>query len=487
MKQWWKQGILGCMLLSLAFPALPSRGEEPEAPKEPDQLYAQSAVLMDADSGRILFEKNGHEIRPMASTTKIMTLIVALENGELDSMVTISEYAAGMPDVQLNARKGERYRLEDLLCSLMLESHNDSAVAIAEYVAEEMRQEETGTVADRPKEQREEGGLDSPREQREEGGLDSPKEQPEEGAALDSLKEQPKGVTAVTDAKTRSKEESRELVAEFAKLMNAKARDIGCFDTHFVTPNGLDAEDEGGIHATTAADLARILRYCISQSPQREKFLEITRRPSHSFSDESGARSFSVHNHNAFLQMMEGALSGKTGFTNQAGYCYVGSLRRDGKTYIAALLACGWPNHKSYKWSDMRKLMNYGLEYYSLHSFSEVEPDMAELSPILVENGRGEEIGETVYVPVRRAEEPAMTSQEGENRQILLRTDEAIQVECQVETKLKAPVEEGQQVGSIRYLVNGEVFRTELLVAEGPVYQVDLPWCADRVLDLFLL
>ena len=444
MKQWWKQGIIGCMALSLVFPAFPSRGEEQEAPKEPEQLYAQSAVLMDGDSGRILFEKNGQEVRPMASTTKIMTLIVALENADPDAMVTISEYAAGMPDVQLNARKGERYRLEDLMCSLMLESHNDSAVAIAEYVAEE---------AD------------------------------------------------VTPAETRSKEESRELVGEFAKLMNAKARDLGCFDTHFVTPNGLDGEDEGGIHATTAADLARILRYCIAQSPQREKFLEITRRPSHSFSDESGTRSFSVQNHNAFLQMMEGALTGKTGFTNQAGYCYVGALQRDGKTYIAALLACGWPNHKSYKWSDMRKLMNYGLENYSLHSFSEVEPEAGDLAPILVENGQGEEIGEMVYVPVCRAlETPEMpgeakmpdqgmsgTSHEADRDQILLRRDEEMQVECQLETRLEAPVEEGEPVGSIRYLVNGEVFKTEILVAGKPVYRLDFPWCTGKVLDMFLL
>lgn len=60
--------------------------------------------------------------------------------------------------------------------------------------------------------------------------------------------------------------------------------------------------------------------------------------------------------------MMDGAFTGKTGFTNKAGYCYVGALERDGKCMIVALLACGWPNHKTYKWSDSRELFGYGLE-----------------------------------------------------------------------------------------------------------------------------
>ena len=51
--------------------------------------------------------------------------------------------------------------------------------------------------------------------------------------------------------------------------------------------------------------------------------------------------------------------------------CYVGALTRDGRTFIVALLACGWPNNKTYKWKDTKKLMNYGLENYSYRSFSD--------------------------------------------------------------------------------------------------------------------
>ena len=154
-------------------------------------------------------------------------------------------------------------------------------------------------------------------------------------------------------------------VEKFAEKMNAKAAEIGCKDTHFITPNGLDAKDAEGVHSTTAKDLAKIMRYCIMISTEKETFLEVTRAKEYQFQDTEKKRSFSCHNHNAFLDMMDGALSGKTGFTADAGYCYVGSLRRDKRTFIVALLACGWPNNKGYKWKDTRKLMEYGPVSYT--------------------------------------------------------------------------------------------------------------------------
>ena len=102
-----------------------------ETIREPEQLYALSACLMDADSGRVLFEKEGNVHRANASTTKIMTLILALEYGNPDDVVTVSSYAAKMPEVRLGLHAGDRYVLQDLLYSMMLESHNDSACAVA--------------------------------------------------------------------------------------------------------------------------------------------------------------------------------------------------------------------------------------------------------------------------------------------------------------------------------------------------------------------
>ena len=83
--------------------------------EEPKDLYAQAAVLMDADSGRILFEKNGQEVLAMASTTKIMTCILALEKGNLDASVTASELAVSQPKVHLGMKTGEQFKLGDLL------------------------------------------------------------------------------------------------------------------------------------------------------------------------------------------------------------------------------------------------------------------------------------------------------------------------------------------------------------------------------------
>ena len=88
---------------------------------EPEQLYALSACLMDADSGRVLYEKEGNVHRANASTTKIMTLILTLERADPGETVTVSKRAASQPDVQLNINSGEEYRLEDLCYSLMLE------------------------------------------------------------------------------------------------------------------------------------------------------------------------------------------------------------------------------------------------------------------------------------------------------------------------------------------------------------------------------
>lgn len=97
-------------------------------------LYAKSAVLMDADSGRVLYGKEEEQFLANASTTKIMTCILAIESGRLDETVTVSQHAASMPKVHLGMTTKDTFLLKDLLYSLMLESHNDSAVAIAEHV-----------------------------------------------------------------------------------------------------------------------------------------------------------------------------------------------------------------------------------------------------------------------------------------------------------------------------------------------------------------
>ncbi len=437
--------VLCCLLLLLR--QTPGLAQEPE----PGELYAQAAVLMDADSGRVLYDKNGAQVLAMASTTKIMTCILALELADPQETVEISAYAASMPKVKLYVQKGERYLLEDLLYSLMLESHNDAAVAIAEHLGRKYLPEQLGEK--------------------------SPSEY--------------------------SPEESRQAVEAFAAVMNRKAAELGCGDTWFITPNGLDATQvltlENGEtvekrHSTTARDLASIMCYCIRRSPRSQAFLEITQTPSHSFSIDNG-RSFSCANHNAFLQMMQGAISGKTGFTNQAGYCYVGALERDGRTLVVALLACGWPNNKGYKWSDTRVLVNFGLNDFAYHSLDEVAYDESELESLPVLGGQTLEIGDTAYAPVRILErgpggDYQGTGADGEDQEIeglLLRDGEEIRVECHMERQLQAPVEAGKQVGTIQYIFQDQVYREEHIVTTRAVREIDYRWCFQQIMRYFLL
>jgi len=111
-------------------------GDETAAPK----VDAQGAILIDAKTGRVLWGKNENEELAMASTTKIMTAIVTLENADLSELVTVSRRAAGAPEVKMFLTTGEKIRLEYLLYALMLQSSNDAAVAIAEHIS--------GTVED---------------------------------------------------------------------------------------------------------------------------------------------------------------------------------------------------------------------------------------------------------------------------------------------------------------------------------------------------
>ncbi len=407
------------------------------------QLYAQAAVLMDAGSGRVLYEKNGQEILAMASTTKIMTCIVALENADLEDWVDISAYAASMPKVKLYVKKGEKYLLEDLLYSLMLESHNDVAVAIAEHI----------------------------------------------GKGFLSKELQEKSVAEYT------KEESALAVAAFAKLMNEKARELKCENTWFITPNGLDATEtflqKDGTevvkeHSTTAKDLATIMSYCVLHSPKNKEFLGITQTVSHTVSSDKGRNSFCT-NHNAFLGMMEGAISGKTGFTNKAGYCYVGALEHDGNTYVVALLACGWPNNKTYKWSDTRKLMNYGIEEFGYVAFPDGKKQGNIPKRLLVENGQTKSLGQKSYAELEVISDEESIREYGDTKGLLLRKGEEIEVKYSLLDKLQAPVCKGDVVGTITYEVDGKIYKKEEIVLTAGVKRIDMKWCLEKVLHEFLV
>ena len=384
-------------------------GEENEIPQlvdmtpvaeEPKALYALSAVLMDGDSGRVLYDKNGETPLANASTTKVLTCIVALESAPGDDYVQISQNAVSQSEVKLGLRKGEQYYLEDLLYSLMLKSHNDAAVAIAEHCG--------GTV---------------------------------EG---------------------------------FARMLNRKAKQIGCEDTYFITPNGLDAEDENGKHHTTAKDLALIMRYAI----RNQTFLHIAQTRDYTFSEITGKRTFSVHNTNALLDRMEGVLAGKTGYTSQAGYCYVCAWEKGGRTFIVSLLGCGWPNHKNYKWSDTEKLLSFGDYNFDYKTYWQ-EP---QAKRILVTDGAADnrEIGAGVYLRGKCS----VTAQD-RKKEILLRKGETVTCRTEIPSKVTAPVLKGEKLGRIAYYLDGKLIDAYPVYAEKSVEKISFKWYAEKVFHDF--
>lgn len=367
--------------------------ENAEIPEEADriQLYALSACMIDADTGRILYGKNQNEIRAMASTTKILTCLLALENCSMDDIVTVSEYAASMPDVQLNMKAGEQFRLYDLLLSLMLESHNDTAVAIAEHV----------------------------------GGN----------------------------------------VENFCDMMTKRAIEIGCTKSVFLTPNGLDKEidTKEGIkkHSTTAEELALILRECL----KNEQFVAICRTKNAMISNVEKTNTYQINNHNTLLNTMEGVIAGKTGFTCDAGYCYVGAVERDGAIYICALLGCGWPNNKNYKWYDMNVLIDYAEDKCRKVEIPNNLVNMKLFEDIPVYEGMQNN------QPLNKISIKQNTLKPFE--EIVMKEGELLKLIYELPTGLQAPVAEDEAVGKIHYTINGQTLFTESLTVGTTIYKME--------------
>ena len=219
---------------------------------------AVSAIVVEETTGRILYESNAHLPLPMASTTKIMTALIALENCALDEIVTAGHNAFGVPGTSIYLEEGEQLTMEQMLYGLMLSSGNDAAVAIAEHVA---------------------------------GGVDA-----------------------------------------FCSLMNNRALELGCEQTHFVTPHGLPAAD----HYTTAYDLAMISR----EAMQNEVFRRIVSTQRATIPWLSRGYDRILTNKNRLLGNYEGAIGIKTGYTKAAGRCLSFAAERNGMTLIGVVLNC---------------------------------------------------------------------------------------------------------------------------------------------------
>lgn len=332
-----------------------------------ESVHALSAAAIDGETGRVLLEKDGYNVRPMASTTKIMTLILALEYGDLESIVTVSSYAAKMPEVRLGIKQGEQYQLKDLLYAMMLESYNDCAVAIAEHISGSTEQ--------------------------------------------------------------------------FAALMNEKARELGLSHTYFITPNGLDASDGEHTHSTNAVELCLLMKYCVDISTEKDMFLSICQTKSYDFKDSSNKKSFTVTNKNKLIYDNQDMLAGKTGFTADAGYCYVCAIKYDDTFVVIALLGCGWPPNKTYKWKDVTNILNALRDGYEKRE---------------VFNHKNFNKTITVYDGYSFVKVPVLAN---EDLELLLCEADVIDIKV-IYNKLKTPIQLRESIGYLEISVNGSVVKT---------------------------
>lgn len=343
---------------------------------------AGSAVVIEQSSRRVLYEKNAHEQRPMASTTKIMTALVALEYGYLDDVVTVSENASGVEGSSLYLGVGEKLTLRDLLYGLMLRSGNDAAVAIAEHI----------------------------------GGS----------------------------------------VPHFVEMMNEKAKELGAYDTNFVTPNGLDADG----HVTTAYDLALIA----AAAMENETFAQIVSTQRYVIPWEGHEWDRVVVNKNKLLTEYD-ADGIKTGYTKQAGRCLVGAKTQDGMQLVSVVLNC------APMFEDTQALMDTCFAQYEMTSIASRGQEMSFTG---VDGGVFSYVGIDAAADIK----VPLTAQE---RDIL-------SYEIDAPTRLTAPVEKGQKVGSVTVRLGdgGEELLKVPLCAQWEVPRRTVIWGFQNIVKRFL-
>lgn len=245
--------------------------------QEPE-LTAKAAILMDAQTGDVIFEKSAKAVRQPASTTKIMTALLALEKIPAGTMITAPPNIGKVGGSSMNLKPGETLTREDALFGLMLRSGNDMAHALAVHIS--------GSEA------------------------------------------------------------------AFAKLMNERAKEIGCKSTSFQSPHGLPNDK----HTTTAHDLALIAR----EAMKNGFFRRIVATPKWFVMRSHNQKDLMIENNNRLL-LEDAYLEGiKTGYTRAAGLCFVGSRNENNLRLISVVLG-------SDSWMDDTKtLFNWGYEAVEL-------------------------------------------------------------------------------------------------------------------------
>ncbi len=406
------------VLLALAAPcwaqAQQSGGYDAANPQNltDADLTAKAALVMDAATGTVLYEKNADRRTYPASTTKIMTCLVALENfPDLQQLVTVGPEAGQISSDSsvLGIRQGEQYPMLDLLYGMMMRSGNDAAMTIAVAVS---------------------------------GSVEA-----------------------------------------FAGLMNQKAKELGCKDTHFVNPHGLHDES----HYTTAYDMALIARAAM----QNRTFREIVAAKSYTMSATSQREKWRVETSNpmfvATSRFYYPDLVGiKTGYTSRAGRCFVGAADKDGVELISVVLKSkntqdGQGRNNGEYWVDTARLLDYGMTRYETYTYTELF-NQAPIYAVIQNAAHGDENGgmlKVQIVPGTALDTYTVKCLPEQAQEMLSQFGQSVDI--QYTRELAAPVAAGDILGTVTIEAGGQPV-TATVVASRAVEAEAVPFSLESLL-----
>lgn len=347
------------------------------------QIGSPSCILIESSTGEILYEKNSNEKRFPASTTKIMTAILTVENCKLTDVATASHNAVySVPPTYSHASivEGEELTIEQLLNVLLIQSASDAANTLAEHV----------------------------------GGS----------------------------------------IENFVQMMNDKAEEIGCKNTHFVNPDGVSNDN----HYTTAYDLALMGQYAMKYDTIRNIVCKTQYSLPKTNKYDKEDRIFNTTNEllrvnnsnspdNYYYQYANGI---KTGYTTEAGSCIVASAEKDGLEVIAVVLGAETTKEGySIRYPDCKTLFNYAFDNYKLEDIVNAKDIVQEINV----TGATKETANLKLSP-----ENTITAIMDKEQNL-----DELQTEVELKDDLSAPIAAGEVVGKVTYTIDNKNYSTNLI------------------------
>jgi len=364
------------------------------------QIYSSGSVLMDASTGKILIQKDMNKQLYPASTTKILTAIIAIEKLDLSSTLTASRSAVmAIPSGYSNAgiKVGESLNVNDLLEMFLIHSANEVGYIFAEEIS---------------------------------GNIEN-----------------------------------------FANLMNQKATELGCINTHFTNPSGIHDIN----HYSTAYDMALIARYCM----KNETFRNIVNKKNCKFSaTDLYPEERYFKNTNSLLDpsnryYYEYAIGIKTGFTTQAKNCLIAGAQKNGIELIAVMLGAeATENGQSGRYIDAKNLFDFGFENYKVKQFLQKGTKIAEIK---IKNATKE----TQTLNLLAKTSLSATFESSFNIS-------SLNPSIKIEENITAPIAKDKILGKISYDIDGITYETDL-IAENDVIKSNILETIIQILSAIII